>query len=109
MTLSADEQPLSSLAQIDRYAASIEGFARGGREPFPNRYVILGCAQRIREQVRQTTAPIRYKRLSVWKRFTLWFGRQDAAWCWIAMIAFSLWLALALAAWAQSGAAPVGW
>ena len=51
----------------------------------------------------------RYKGPSRWHRFTLWLGQHDVVWCYLVMIAFSLWLALALAAWARSGAAPAGW
>ena len=112
MTQIADERPLAAMTSIDRYAASIEGFARNSRDFPACRYAILGCATNIREQVRQTTQPtqpIRYRRPSIWKRFTWWLDQLDTMICWLVMIAFSLWLALVLAAWARSGAAPAGW
>ena len=119
MTQPPTEKPLNAMTAIDRYAATIEGFARNSRDLASCRYTILGCAQNIREQVRQTTQPtqpIRYRRPSIWRRFTWWLDQLDTMICWLVMIAFSLWLtlalaawALALAAWARSGAAPVGW
>ena len=94
------------MAAIDRYASAIEGYARQSNLG-PYRYYILGAAQNIRREAQIMTRPIIYKWPSRWKRFTLWLGQHDVAICWLVMLAFSLWMAVAIAAWARTAGG--GW